>query len=65
MEPYLQHGKVLISYETLHFQPRKKTRNICDVTLSNHHNSAMLHVKQFKPLITAKCLGKPQKNWGL
>ena len=43
-EPYLQRGKVLIRYETLHFQQRKNPRNIRDVTSSNPCNSGMLHV---------------------
>ena len=34
-------GLPLISYKALLFQPRKILRHICDVTPSNHHNSAM------------------------
>ena len=49
-EPYLQRGEVLIRYETLYFQPRKNSRNICDVTSSNSH-LGMLHIKNnFSPL---------------
>ena len=48
MEPYLQRGEVLIIYETLHFQSRKNARNICDPASSNHHNSAMFHLKKKK-----------------
>ena len=44
-EPYLQRGEVLMRHETLYFQPRKKPRNICDPTSSNHHNSGVLHDK--------------------
>ena len=41
----LQRGEVLISYETLYFQPRKNPRNICDVTSSKPCSSGMLHGK--------------------
>ena len=43
--PYLQRGEVLMRYETLYYQPRKKPRNICDPASSNHHNSGVLHGK--------------------
>ena len=39
----------LRSYKAIHFQPRKNPQNICNVTSSNHHNSAMLQVKNIDP----------------
>ena len=44
-EPYLQPGEVLVRYETLYFQLRKKPRNICDPSSSKHHKSGLLHGK--------------------
>ena len=64
-EIYYQHGLVLISYKSLRFQPRKIAHNICDVTSSNHHNSAMFLVKKnnWNRQITA-VFSKPQTKYG-
>ena len=56
-EPYLKRGEVLNRYETLYFQPRQSSRNICDPTSSNHHNSTFLHGKNF--------LSQPYHSLGL
>ena len=49
----------------LYFQPRKKPRNICDVTSSNPHNSGMFHVKNnLSPLNYSLGLSEATKHLG-
>ena len=65
-EPYLQHGKVLIRYETLYFQPRKNQRNICDPTSSNPRNSGMHHVKKNSRVISQlRLVGSHNNQFGV
>ena len=65
-EPYLQRGEVLMTRETLYFQPRKIPRTICDPASSNHHNSGVLHSKNnISGDITAKACRKPQYQFGV
>ena len=64
-EPYLQHGEVLIRYETLYFQPRKTPRNICDVTSSKPCSSGMRHGKNnFSVISQLRLVGSHNTNLG-
>ena len=61
MEIYYQQGLTLIGTS---FPTAQKPRNICDVTSSNHHNSAMLLVKNnWNRQITA-VFSNPQTKYG-